>query len=357
MRIFFEGEYTNIVYSNRYNINEGAIIMQEDLPNPQLIEYLIQTYYGESPALTTNPDDESVSSYWKYHTAFFSIQKNQEGRIISLNSIALGDHRWLNIKMHILDQICILFHLGFLKHRIRLIHRYLDASKICRKTGLDPTLGVFRHGCVADLIDTNIPENMRSRRLHFLMIGDGYGMLSAIIKKIFPNCTIFFVDIGRTLLFQAYYLQKAYPGLVHEFFSDNIDTAKVDFVYCPAENLGELAPFLFDIAINVASMQEMSEMTVARYFDFMRKHFREENFFYCCNSDFNQLNGGEISAFLKYPWKDNDSYLVDEICPWYQYFFAKGDLGNPLSIGRFNIPLIKKFKHPHIHRLTIFRRS
>ena len=131
--------------------------------------------------------------------------------------------------MRFLDQACILFHLSFLNHRFRAFQRYRDAAKICKKNGLDPTMGVFRHCCAANLIDLNVPEIMRSRRLHFLMIGDGFGMLSAIIKKVFPESTIFFVDIGKTLLFQAYYLQKAYPSLVHQFVTDFSDPGKSRF--------------------------------------------------------------------------------------------------------------------------------
>ena len=103
-------------------------------------------------------------------------------------------------------------------------------------------------------------------------------------------------------------------------------------------------------------MQEMNEKTIPSYFDFMRNHFNEENRFYCCNRDYKQLSGGEMSEFLKYPWNAHDKYFVDGACPWYKYFFAKGDFGDPVSVGRLTIPLVKKFEFPHLHRLAVMQK-
>ena len=55
---------------------------------------------------------------------------------------------------------------------------------------LDLTLDVFRQICTIALLNEYIPEAMRRKRLHVLMIGDGYGVLSSLFKEIFPmNCT------------------------------------------------------------------------------------------------------------------------------------------------------------------------
>jgi len=48
------------------------------------------------------------------------------------------------------------------------------------------------------------------------------------------------------------------------------DLGQADFLYCPAETLHALEKYRFDIAVNVASMQEMTSATISRYFDFMR---------------------------------------------------------------------------------------
>ena len=160
------------------------------------------------------------------------------------------------------------------------------------------------------------------------------------------------------MLFQAYCCEKAYPHSSHRLVSESLGTTNQpgsDFLYCPAEFLEELDKYSFDVAINIASMQEMNQSSINTYFDFLRRHMPPENLFYCCNRKEKDMSGGEVSKFFEYPWRSKDIHLIDEFCPWHNYFFSLGKTKNGLRFLGMRIPFVNYFDGPHIHRLTIFQ--
>lgn len=331
--------------------------MIQPSPNSELIQSLIATYYNGEGLCQDDGDDKYVSSYWRYHTKLFKIETNDNNSIKSLKAIAIGDQKWPSWGMKYLDLACIFFHILILPDRINAIRNYLRVCDICKKMEIDPTINAYRQVCTLNVIAKNIPEETAKGRMFFLMIGDGYGILSALIKNKFPNSTIVFIDIGRTLLFQAYYCGKVFPNLKHEQInyttSDNIH----DFIYCPTEHLNKLDQFSFDIVTNIASMQEMNPSTIARYFHFIRKHVTQKHLFYCCNREFKEMVGGDTSEFLRYPWAKEDMYLIDGDCPWFNFFFAKGKFERELQIAGISVPLIKYYNGRMLHRLARLSRE
>lgn len=180
--------------------------------------------------------------------------------------------------------------------------------------------------------------------------------MSALIKELFPNSLICLVDLGKILLFQAHYCEKAHPECLHRLVLDSSDTinqSDLDFLYCPAEYLEKLDELSFDIAINIASMQEMNQTSINTYFDFLRHHMSSNNLFYCCNREEKEMPGGEISKFLSYPWRKEDFHLVDEYCPWHLYVFSFGRAKNGPQLFKIRIPFINYFDGPIMHRLTV----
>jgi hypothetical protein len=79
---------------------------------------------------------------------------------------------------------------------------------LARRTGFAFSYDCFRQVCSLNLI---MNQRTNKERLSIINIGDGYGLLSALIKESFPNSLICLVDFGKTLLFQAYYCEKAHP--------------------------------------------------------------------------------------------------------------------------------------------------
>lgn len=183
-----------------------------------------------------------------------------------------------------------------------------------------------------------------------LVIGDGHGILSALLHNRFPSARILLVDLGATLLFQAVYLAKAFPLATHVLTDEDFAaTSDATFSYCPADRIESLPNGDIDLAVNVASMQEMTLAAVAGYFKLLRK--RRTRIFYCCNRLEKRLSGGELLRFMDYPWLTADVHLVDEACPWHQWFFGRSRAPR-VRVGGVAIPLVHRYDGVHWHRLT-----
>jgi hypothetical protein len=174
-----------------------------------------------------------------------------------------------------------------------------------------------------------------------MVIGDGYGFLSSVIKRLYPFAKIVLVDIGKVLLFQCVNLQVIFPKNLHLGILNGFEiSGKFDFLYCPAEDIEKLTGINFQLVVNISSMQEMDMTTIKRYFDYIRFHVTPDNLFYCCNRESKELPGGETINFSDYPWMKEDRHLIDEEPAFYRYYFT----------GKF--PFIRYFDGPIHHRLT-----
>jgi len=85
-------------------------------------------------------------------------------------------------------------------------------------------------------------------------------------------------------------------------------------------------------------MQEMHPEIIQQYFEFMRQS-SVDSFFYCLNREKKILPGGEVVCFDEYPWGEAE-VLLDEYCPFYQYFPSNTP------------PFCREFDGPSRHRLV-----
>ncbi|MBW1945947.1 MAG: putative sugar O-methyltransferase [Deltaproteobacteria bacterium] len=323
-------------------------------PNEKLLRYLIETYFQDGHGAGEEPH---VSSHWKHYGGLFDIDVDSAGNLLAVAGVGIGSLKWprgwKGIVQRLLDQFCVLLHFTQLPQKRALLRMIRESVRICRSMGLNFTFDAFRQICSLELLERKCRKYLDVGRLHVLMIGDGYGFLSALFKLRFPDSTIFLIDLGKTLLVQSYYCQKAYPYSVH-LLADHVEDAdQTDFVYCPAEHVEVLHGFVFDIAVNIASMQEMDPRVVDGYFSFIRKRFRKKNLFYCCNREKKEMPGGEVSEFGKYPWQPDDRFLVNDLCPWHQYFLAARRSGNEHAVFGVKVPFVHHYDGPHLHRLAV----
>ncbi len=132
-----------------------------------------------------------------------------------------------------------------------------------------------------------------------------------------------------------------------------MDSVHMDngFFYCPAEKPEYFPEEEIDLAINVASMQEMTMDAVAAYFQYLRE--RKTKLFYCCNRLEKNLPDGKCIRFMDYPWKKEDIRLVDEKCPWHQFFFGRSAAHHYKLFKRIPIPLLHRYDGVHWHRLSL----
>jgi len=125
-------------------------------------------------------------------------------------------------------------------------------------------------------------------RPRIIEIGGGYGGLALHLSRILPRCRYVIVDLPETLIFSAAYLALHAPGKRIYLYDPAegvsvADLAEADFVLLPDYRIDALLGSEFDLAINVASMQEMRIDQVEHYLDFLRDACR--GVFYSCNRD------------------------------------------------------------------------
>lgn len=269
----------------------------------------------------------SMSSHWKPHCDEFSVDLQR----MAVRGDGFGLPERTRPPRIVLEWICIGSYFLWLPRRRQILSLLGRGVRLTRRMELPFLWGAFRQLCALDLITGYI----QSQPSTFLVIGDGYGFLSGMLKELYPKSRVVLIDLGKTLLFQVFYLTRAFPTATHFLAGDGDG----DFVYCPADEIDRL-PFRYDVAINTHSMQEMTMATVARYFAFLRKNCNQDNLFYCCNRESKTLPDGEVTEFEKYPWSDKDLHLVDGRPAFYRYFVT----------GTF--PYFTSFLGKSRHRLT-----
>ncbi len=312
----------------------------------EIIHRLITDYYEENQT-----PEHLVSSHWKQFHQRVKIHKSAN-RLERLHGEGFGDLENASWVYRVCSWATMGCYLVQLSDRRRLTRLMTQGRELARRMGLNFTYDCFRQLCALALIQKNFARNSR---FNVLNIGDGYGFFSGMIKIVFPQSRIFMVDLGKTLLFQARHLTRAFPGKEHQLWEqkrsvDDVRTA--DFVFVPAEFLDALEGLRFDLAINIASMQEMNAASVARYFAFLRRNLSEDHLFYCGNREEKIMPSGEVSRFKEYPWKPKDLHFVDGPVPWHKYFFTTQKTQRGLILGGMRVPFIGYFDGDNWHRLS-----
>ena len=305
-----------------------------------------QFYHQHTGAVDTG----QASSHWKQFSKNFQIKINADESIQTIKGYGFGgsdDNRFLARVTSVIGNAVLLSRLNYpgLSKEIR------KAKKTVLSMGLSFSQDAFRQACTKYLLEKetgrqNIPVK------NILIIGDGHGILAALMSEQYPDAKIFLIDLGATLFFQAYYLGKKFTSKQHTLLGySNNNNACPGFFYCPAEQL-ENFPFKeIDLAINVASMQEMSLDIVANYFKILRE--RKTKLFYCCNRLEKWLPDGQVTRFLEYPWKKEDKHLIDEKCPWHQFFVGRSGAENLKLFNLVPVPFFHRYDGLHWHRLTL----
>lgn len=199
------------------------------------------------------------------------------------------------------------------------------AAGIARRQERAYDLDVLRQALTLALLAEKLPAGFEREPL--MLIGDGFGMMSALLLSRWPVAKVFVVNLTKTLLVDMIYLRRALPG-VGTVLAESADDARAALadpdariIAVRAEDSGILRGLPVGLAINIASMQEMDPPTVAAYFDLLRAAPNRETWFYCCNRTEKTLPDGTLVAFGRYPWNPGDRVVVDGLCPWHQRWY------------------------------------
>lgn len=204
---------------------------------------------------------------------------------------------------------------------------------------------IFTYDHVKELLCCDVMQQLKlfSNIGMICIIGDGYGYVTTLIKRLYPRKAVICVNLEKMLIFDVI-------GFEHNFDSCNNsnrvylvkksgdiqDSNNGCIYFLEAENCNLLRGLPISLFINICSMQEMEMDVINNYISIMRSS-SAESYFYCNNRVEKKFKDGSCISFDKYPWSKNDKILLDEICPWIQK--------KPIS----QFPFYKYFQ-PHQHR-------
>jgi len=323
--------------------------------NKNLLNQIYRNYYLQGDVI-----NEDYSSHWQSYVKSFSVKLDKEGSFLGLKGFGFGDQKTRNFFQKGMNWINHLINFLNSDDKKGVFLLIKKAQKLCKLSESSVSFDVFKQILSLNLIMKYMSAAVfNKQRSIFLVIGDGYGFMASLIKECFPNSLVILVDLGKTLLFQAYHCQRTHLHYKHEFFSGAI-VKECDFLYCPADKLNELSDALYaqelkiDVSVNIASMQEMTLKSIEKYFCFLRTNSSQENLFYCCNREKKTLIGGEALEIRKYPYESRDYFYADEYCPWYKFFLTARPYlhkNKPKLMG-IKLPFINYFDGALIHRLV-----
>lgn len=309
-------------------------------------------------------ESSGASSHWQIFGPQSEIRIEKEA-IVALRGAGFGDCQKKGSGISRLFHVAtILSYLAILPNRSNILPWMVHARKVLYSlSDLDMffSYDVFRQCCIGSVLE---PYVAQWRNPNILLIGDGYGILSGLLKIRFPESRLFLVDIFPALLFQAVVLGKSMPEVRQELAcpdglrrNEAVDhSIPTGITFCHARDLSHLDENTFHLVINVASMQEMSPDSVRDYFTFIRSHLSAEGLFYCCNREEKVLPSSEILRFNDYPWEGTDSHLLDEEPLFYRWFFSPRHTARNLRIATLPVPFGRLFDGAMRHRLTrLFR--
>lgn len=275
--------------------------------NEQILEELYHKYYESTL------DSNVTSSYWK------EIGKHNVQKIngkFSLEGGAFGHFRRNNLKSKIYFSI----ELGLTRYLALKFKADPQISKlakdICNRSGRLYDFDCLKQVLTLQFIRTEIDSNKINT---ICIIGDGYGFLGQLCKQLWPTKNIISINIGKTLFFDVFYTLNDFSNTKHKLLSDQDHLLSNGINFIEAENYELIEKLNIDLFINIASMQEINNIVIKKYFELMRSSRANKKYFYCCNREHKVLPDGEVTQISKYPWQDW-TILKSEICPWYQEF-------------------------------------
>ncbi len=230
-------------------------------------------------------------------------------------------------------------------------------QEIARRQNRTVDLDMFRQACTLAQIENDVPH-LEDGPVKWMVIGDGYGVFTALLLMRNPKAQVILVNLDKTLLVDLAFLRQTFGDEYDRMtrlvtsceqlrvavagFDDTTigPSAGPSIIAVRAQHRDILVETPVDVVVNVVSMQEMRLEDIAGYFDVIRSAAIDGGtHFYCCNRESKVLPDGTVVSFDDYPWAPKDSVLLDELTPWHQWCYS----GNP--------PFFRRYDGPIRHRL------
>lgn len=278
-----------------------------------ILDYLYQTHW-----LSEGYSSPVTSSHWKNLGMKCEVLKS--GGEYKLSGVGFGG-----------------FYSRSLIHKIKCFPEMIFNQKLLKKYSVNETIcnggkevcikegRLLNFDCVKQIIAADFlsQKGILNGLKTAVVIGDGYGFMTSLLKKIEPRLIVYSVNLGKILFFDVFYTQKVHPGekiILAKVKEDLVQTRGNGIIFLEAEQSDILFEQPLDLFISITSMQEMDTPIIGNYFKIMRSG-KGARYFYCCNRVEKILPDNSIIRFNDYPWDNqNDKIIVDELCPWYKKY-------------------------------------
>ncbi len=293
-------------------------------------------------------DDPGSSSHWnKFHSDFEFTGSGFKG----LKGFGGSSKPYTGLK-YLMSQV--------LQEKFRMMGKlnksFLPIEKtfksILKQQGRAFDLDVLRQIITVSYLKYHLPNKL-SPSSTIVVIGDGFGTMATLLLANNFAKTVILVNLNKTLLVDLWYL-KMFLG--DEKFQKSVklitelsdlaslesagDPEETRVIAIQASNHEILKDCPIDLAINIASMQEMDPQYIRNYFDDLYAVAAKRDLdFYCCNREEKTLPDGTVTRFKDYPWNSLDSIKIDELCPWHQEYYY------------YIPPFYRPYDGPHRHQI------
>ena len=271
----------------------------------------------------TDAPEETRSSYWEEERRTFSV--DAEGRIEGRTVMGLnaGETSWPKRSLHwALQSPFRAMGVPYPDHRrLQQLGRLISARQ-----GRPYWLDAIRQVLSLSLILKHV--TLEERGAATVVIGDGFGIMTSLVLLAFPKRPVITINLTKSLLLDLVNVRKAVPdiGLVLPRSAGELAAAMetdARLIAVRADDAKIIKGAPFDLAINIASMQEMTLPVIESYFDILRSSSSDQVAFYCCNRIQKRHYDGPGPSFHDYPWRDADKVLTEGKTWWSQIYYNK----------------------------------
>ncbi len=289
-----------------------------------------------------------TSSHWQRYGGETLVER--QGSELVLRGVGFGSMVTRNPAWHLLHLIERMSYRRVTAPLKAYPSVWAQVRSLARDLSFGCTFDVWKCGVILALLLEHGSAHRLSPKT-FVVIGDGYGFLGALIRRLLPGSRLYCVDLPKTLVFQVRTHEIADPAAKLSVLSAAGQDPSAEILFVAPQEV-ERIPDEIDCAINIASMQEMNPLSITSYFAFLRRRSTPRSRFYCVNRLHKELPDGEVVRFEDYPWRPEDEVFLDGPCPYYTHFFAPYTRPQgPRRFG-FRIPFVNSFDGIHWHRLV-----
>lgn len=258
--------------------------------DPELLKKIVEDLFLNAGKLSPimhwhmiDKTDQEIDNYLDENVSKELIDRYQSSYDKFYDESEKFLYSWLGENKNILTQEQLDKQLKFLS-KIDTLHL---------SNGIRETLNKDIDWIAADLlsvVDVNILEktiDLSKNECKIIELGGGYGRLAEAMVNIISGIKYVLIDaVPGSIMFSYFYLKEQLPDKKIGFYynGDEYDLSKYDIYIIPSWHFEAINNEKFDIAINILSMQEMSQFHVDHYLELFNSILNDYGIIYLSNS-------------------------------------------------------------------------